>query len=192
MSVEEDFLSTPRAGPPNVSSSSSPPRRALGQLQVRQEIALISRTSDDDGRDDHHADQEAEGRVLRAQRVTHEERLEDVDRRVDDDPHHVDEVPVDPRHLHAAVLLLGEVPAEGADRREQQQGQADEDVGTVQPGQPVEDRALRVLARAKPMLMYSLIWTVRKVAPSRERGEQAGLQREAILVPARRAAPSAS
>ena len=31
--------------------------------------------------------------------------LEDVDRRVDDDPHHVDEVPVDPGHLDAAVLL---------------------------------------------------------------------------------------
>jgi hypothetical protein len=31
--------------------------------------------------------------------------LQDVDRREDDDPHHVDEVPVDPGHLDAEVLL---------------------------------------------------------------------------------------
>src|SRR5204862_1062493 len=48
-------------------------------------------------------------------------RLEHVDRAVHEDPHDVDEVPVDPRHLDAAVLLGREVPAEGADRGERQQ-----------------------------------------------------------------------
>ena len=38
-------------------------------------------------------------------------------------------------------------PAEGADGGERQQRQADEHVGAVQPGQPVEDRALRVVLR---------------------------------------------
>src|SRR5919107_1534629 len=48
-------------------------------------------------------------------------RLQEVDGRVDEDPHHVDEVPVDARHLDAAVLLRGEVAAEGADRREDEE-----------------------------------------------------------------------
>src|SRR4051794_6408104 len=39
--------------------------------------------------------------------------LEDVDRHEDDDPHDVDEVPVDPRHLDAAVLVGREVAPEG-------------------------------------------------------------------------------
>ena len=42
-----------------------------------------------------------------------------------DDPHDVDEVPVDPRHLDAAVLLGRVVAAEGADGDDQQQDQAD-------------------------------------------------------------------
>src|SRR3712207_575101 len=70
-------------------------------------------------------------------------RLDDVDRQVDDDPHDVDEVPVDARHLDAAVLLGREVPAERPDRREDEQRQPDRHVRAVQAGQPVEDRALR-------------------------------------------------
>src|SRR5438128_8259702 len=57
---------------------------------------------------------------------------DDVDGHVDDDPHDVDEVPVDPRQLDSVVVLLREVPAEGADRREQEQRQADEHVHAVQ------------------------------------------------------------
>ena len=70
-------------------------------------------------------------------------RCKDVDGDEDDDPHHVDEVPVDARHLDAEVVLrLGaEVAAEGADRGEAEQQQADEDVGAVQAGEAVEDRA---------------------------------------------------
>src|SRR5207342_2971870 len=65
--------------------------------------------------------------------------LQDVDRRVDDDPHHVDEVPVDARHLDAAVLLGREVPAEGPHRGHRQQREAHEDVRAVQAGEAVED-----------------------------------------------------
>src|ERR1039458_1017483 len=43
-------------------------------------------------------------------------RLDDVDRRVDDDPHDVHEVPVDARHLDPAMLLRAVVAAEGSDR----------------------------------------------------------------------------
>ena len=78
-------------------------------------------------------------------------RSEDVDGHVDDDPHDVDEVPVDARHLDAEVVLrLGaEVAAEGADRREAEQHQADEDVGAVQAGEAVEDRAEAEVAGAE-------------------------------------------
>src|SRR6185503_18622001 len=48
--------------------------------------------------------------------------LDDVDRGVDDDPHHVHEVPVDARHLDPAVLLRRVVASERAngDHRQQQ------------------------------------------------------------------------
>src|SRR4051812_3213003 len=70
---------------------------------------------------------------------------QEVNRAVHDDPHDVDEVPVDARHLDAAVLLLREVPAERPDGREREERQADEDVRAVEARQPVEDRALRVV-----------------------------------------------
>src|SRR5918992_3961082 len=76
-------------------------------------------------------------------------RLQDVDRAEHEDPHDVDEVPVDARHLDAAVLLGRVVTPERADRREQQQGEPDEDVGPVQPRQPIEDRALRIVGRGE-------------------------------------------
>src|SRR6476659_5334290 len=73
----------------------------------------------------------------------HNVRLEDVHSQENDDPHDVDEVPVDARHLDAEVVLgLGpEMAAEGADRGEAEQHQADEDVGAVQSREAVEDRA---------------------------------------------------
>src|SRR5665811_514062 len=77
--------------------------------------------------------------------------LEDVDGGVDDEPHHVYEVPVDARDLDAEVVLgLGpEVAAEGADRGEAEQGEADEDVGAVQAGEAEEDRAEGEVAGAE-------------------------------------------
>src|SRR5437667_178204 len=64
---------------------------------------------------------------------------EQVDGRVDHDPHYVDEVPVDPADLDAVVVLGGEMPAEGADGHEQQNRQPDEDVRAVEAGQAIED-----------------------------------------------------
>src|SRR4051794_35238280 len=63
---------------------------------------------------------------------------DDVDGDVHDDPHHVDEVPVDAGQLDTVVVLGREVPAEGADRREEQQHQPDEDVHAVQARQAEE------------------------------------------------------
>src|SRR5690242_17515771 len=68
--------------------------------------------------------------------------LENVDRRVDDHPHDVDEVPVDPRHFHALVVLGRVVAAERADVDDRQRAQADEHVGAVQAGERVEDGGL--------------------------------------------------
>src|SRR5437870_2799389 len=75
--------------------------------------------------------------------------LDDVDRRVDDDPHHVDEVPVDPRDLNPVVVLGRVVTAEGARGGEAEQRQADEDVRAVQAGQAEERRRERVVAGSK-------------------------------------------
>src|SRR5215203_3946521 len=68
---------------------------------------------------------------------------EDVDGDEHDDPHDVDEVPVDPWHLDPEMILrVGpEVAAEGTDRREREQHQTGEDVGSVEAGEAVEDRA---------------------------------------------------
>src|SRR5947208_16784947 len=46
-----------------------------------------------------------------------------VDGRVDDHPHDVDEVPVDPRHLHALVVLGRVVAAESTNSDHQQREQ---------------------------------------------------------------------
>src|SRR6476469_6074380 len=67
---------------------------------------------------------------------------EDVDGGVDDYPHDVDEVPVDPWHVDAAVLFGAVMAAECSDRDEQQQAQPDEDVRAVQAGEREEDRRL--------------------------------------------------
>ncbi|HEV2884301.1 MAG TPA: hypothetical protein VGW36_05550, partial [Pyrinomonadaceae bacterium] len=64
---------------------------------------------------------------------------EQVDRRVHDDPHYVDEVPVDSGDLDTVVVLRGVVPAKGAHGREREQRQPDEHVRAVQPGEPEED-----------------------------------------------------
>ena len=69
-------------------------------------------------------------------------RLEDVDRREDDDPHHVDEVPVDARHLDALVGVRREVAAEDRSVTTLSSIRPIDDVRAVQAGQAVEDRAL--------------------------------------------------
>src|SRR3954451_7536150 len=75
---------------------------------------------------------------------------EEVDRREDDHPHHVDEVPVDARHLDAAVLLGGEVPLERPHGHHREEREADEHVRAVETGQAVEDRHLRGVVRSNP------------------------------------------
>src|SRR6185312_9372711 len=68
--------------------------------------------------------------------------LKHVNGKEDDQPHNVDEVPVDPRHLDTQVILRlrAEVASEGADRGEAEEQEADEDVGSVEAGEAVEDR----------------------------------------------------
>src|SRR4051795_7707219 len=75
---------------------------------------------------------------------------EEVDRRVDDHPHHVDEVPVDARHLDAAVLLGGEVPLERPRGDHREKREPDEDVRAVEAGEPIEDRHLRGVVGRDP------------------------------------------
>src|SRR5437773_894112 len=107
-------------------------------------------------------------------------RSEDVDRRVDDDPHHVDEVPVDPGDLDAEVRLRRVVAAIGPDGRRQEQRQADEDVRSVQSGQAVEDRPerVRVKREAEARVLADLRQQERQ--PEQEGERQAGLQAGAV------------
>ena len=98
------------------SAPSSPSRRCSCPACAPSRAQKIARPDEHEDHDHHHdgndVDERPEGLLLGAQRVA--ARSEDVDRRVDDDPHHVDEVPVDARHLDAAVLLGRVVAAEGA------------------------------------------------------------------------------
>src|SRR5438034_7412486 len=75
---------------------------------------------------------------------------DDVHGRIHDDPHYVDEVPVDPRDLDAVVVRRGVVTAERAGRRKGEQGQPDEDVCAVEPREAVEDRRERAVLRREP------------------------------------------
>src|SRR6476619_3234717 len=77
-------------------------------------------------------------------------RLEDVHGEVHDDPHHVDEVPVDAGDLEPVVMLRREVTLEGSHRRDREERETDEDVGAVQARQPEEDRSKRAVARVEP------------------------------------------
>ena len=87
------------------------------------------RGADDHERADDHDDEEPKRLRLAAER---DSASEDVDGQVHDDPHHVDEVPVDPADLDTVMVFRGEVPSERADRHEEQDREADEDVGAVQ------------------------------------------------------------
>src|SRR3954454_10489565 len=108
--------------------------------------------------------------------------LKDVDGRVDDDPHDVDEVPVDTGHLDTAVLLGRVVAAERPDRREREKDQADGHVRAVQSGQAVEDRALSVVADG-PAEMEVLVDLDREEGQSEQEGRQeAGLHRALVVV----------
>src|SRR5688572_7707203 len=69
---------------------------------------------------------------------------------VDDDeqeqPDHVDEVPVPRRRLEPEVLARGEVAEVGAAQADDQEDRADEHVEAVEPGRHVERRAVGVAA----------------------------------------------
>src|SRR5215831_7727746 len=75
--------------------------------------------------------------------------LEEIDRRVHDDPHYVDEVPVDSGKLDAVVVLRRVVTAEAADRHHEEEAQADRHVRPVQPREAEEDRGERAGARVE-------------------------------------------
>src|SRR6476646_4630923 len=75
--------------------------------------------------------------------------LEKIDGHVHDDPHYVDEVPIDPAQLDPVVVLGREMPAERADRHHEQDHQADEDVRSVEAGQAEERRGERGVPRVE-------------------------------------------
>ena len=103
---------------------------------------------DDDERERADRDQqEPESRILAPERALHRRTSsEKVDRRVHDDPHHVDEVPVDAGKLDAVVVLGRVVAAEAADDHHQQQAQPDGDVRPVQAGEAEEHGRERAVA----------------------------------------------
>ena len=174
-------------------------RRRCSQIRIaiapqcgasRSERANDEHDGHHDQRDGDHVEQEAERPA--SERSGFCTALEDVDGRVDDDPHHVDEVPVDARHLDAAVVLGREVAAEGADRDEQQQRQADEDVRAVQAGEAVEDRALGAVLRREADVDVLVDLDEQERAAEQERREDARPGGRAGCPSCGRARPSAA
>ena len=103
-----------------VAAAGEPPRDRRGlDDEDREPQPAVDRRPDDDQREvaDRQPD-EPERCLLATERIPHRPgdsladggRLEHVDRDVDDDPHHVDEVPVDPADLEPVVFLGAEVP----------------------------------------------------------------------------------
>src|SRR4051812_32342155 len=105
---------------------------------------------------------------------------DDVDGCVDDDPHHVDEVPVDPGDLDAVVVVRGVVAAEGTDGGEGEQRQADEDVRAVEAGEGEEDRAEGAVVRGEADAGVLARLREQEDEPHQERQEQARLQAGAV------------
>src|SRR3954469_5648564 len=107
-------------------------------------------------------------------------RLQDVHGQVHDDPHDVDEVPVDPRYLDAAVGVRREVAAEGADHDHQEKRESDEDVRAVEARQAVEDRRLREVARREADVDVLVDLDEEERRAEQERAEDARLPRAAV------------
>src|SRR5215211_7879189 len=78
--------------------------------------------------------------------------LDHVDRGVHHDPHYVHEVPVDPWDLDAEVIVGRRpvVAAYRADKRDAEQGQPEEDVTPMQPGEAEEGGSERQVVRTEP------------------------------------------
>ena len=91
-------------------------------------------------------------------------------------------MPVDTRHLHAAVLLGREVPAERPDRGEREQVQPHEDVRTVQAGEPVEDCPLRRVVRCKAEVHVLVDLDGEEREPEQEGRQKPGAHPPAVLV----------
>ncbi|MPL75514.1 hypothetical protein SDC9_21338 [bioreactor metagenome] len=77
----------------------------------------------------------------------------DIDRGEEEEPHHIDEMPVPGRRLEAHMLFGRHLPAGQPDQADEQEDRADDDMGAMEPrrheeGVPVErtgaDRLLRV------------------------------------------------
>src|SRR5262249_43211050 len=71
-------------------------------------------------------------------------RTPDVDAGDQEQPHHVDEVPVPGGELEAEMLFRIEVPGEGTDQTNDQEDAADDDVGAVEAGRHEEGGAVDV------------------------------------------------
>src|SRR4051812_38207771 len=114
---------------------------------------------------------------------------DDVDGKEHEDPHHVDEVPVDPADLDSVVMVGREVPAEGADRHEEQDCEPDEDVAAVQARQAEEDRREGAVAgvEADAQVLRHLCDEERQ--SHQERQQQARAQAEHVALLHRRQRP---
>src|SRR3984893_11055318 len=73
----------------------------------------------------------------------------DIDADEQEQPHHVDEVPVPGGEFEAEMLGRGEVAGIGADQADGQEDGADQDVETVEAGRHEEGRAIDVAGEAE-------------------------------------------
>src|SRR6185295_5292172 len=73
----------------------------------------------------------------------------DVDAQEQEQPHHVDEMPVPGGRLEAEMLLRGEMPLVGADQADGEEDGADDDMEAVEAGRHEEGRGIDIVFEAK-------------------------------------------
>src|SRR5690349_14876665 len=73
----------------------------------------------------------------------------DIDAGEQEQPHHVDEVPVPGREFEAEMLLRREMPKIDADQAHDEECRPDDDVETVESGRHEEGRAIDVAAEVE-------------------------------------------
>src|SRR5271165_5087633 len=77
-------------------------------------------------------------------------RAPEIDAAEQEQPHHVDEVPVPGRELKAEVMPWGELAGKGAEKTYGEENDADYDMRTVEPGRHEEGRPVdRVFERER-------------------------------------------
>src|SRR5690242_10206091 len=79
---------------------------------------------------------------------------DEIDKSKDDDPHNIDEVPVEAGDLHVEAVLLLDASGKGEHKDREQPDHADGDVGAVEAGEHKEGGAEDVAVQAQVVVLH--------------------------------------